>query len=63
MASSAPQDPSPQTSGDARPESAVNVPVYQFEQLSAGSSEVLIEHRGQRYRLRVTRNGGLILNK
>jgi len=36
---------------------------YSFDQLSRGSNEVLIEHRGQLYRLRRTRNGKLILNK
>ena len=34
-----------------------------FESLSAGSDEVIIHHQGQDYRLRRTRNGGLILNK
>lgn len=28
-----------------------------------GANEVVITHRGQIYRLRATRNGGLILNK
>lgn len=35
----------------------------QFTELAAGRNEVQIEHRGQVYRLRVTRNGKLILNK
>ncbi|MCA8983076.1 MAG: hemin uptake protein HemP [Planctomycetaceae bacterium] len=34
-----------------------------FQQLAAGASEVLVEHDGQVYRLRLTRNGKLILNK
>jgi hemin uptake protein HemP len=34
-----------------------------FEELARGAKEVLIEHHGQTYRLRATRNGGLILNK
>lgn len=33
------------------------------EELLAGSEEVLIEHEGQTYRLRVTRSGKLILHK
>ncbi|MEQ9409844.1 MAG: hemin uptake protein HemP [Fuerstiella sp.] len=34
-----------------------------FEELAGGQAEVIIEHKGQQYRLRTTRNGGLILNK
>ena len=34
-----------------------------FDELASGCGEVLILHHGQQYRLRVTRNGGLILNK
>lgn len=34
-----------------------------WETLSAGSKEIVIEHHGQKYRLRTTRKGGLILNK
>lgn len=34
-----------------------------FLDLAGGRTEVQIEHRGQIYRLRVTRNGKLILNK
>ena len=34
-----------------------------FDELASGGGEVLILHNGQQYRLRVTRNGGLILNK
>lgn len=63
MTSSTPQNSTPQSTGDVRPEPPANAQAYQFEQLSAGAQEVLIEHRGQQYRLRVTRNGGLILNK
>jgi hemin uptake protein HemP len=33
-----------------------------FEQLSGGHKEVVIEHDGKLYRLRLTRKGGLILN-
>jgi hemin uptake protein HemP len=33
------------------------------EQLFAGSRELLIEHAGERYILRCTRNGKLILTK
>ncbi|MFQ5734042.1 MAG: hemin uptake protein HemP, partial [Planctomycetaceae bacterium] len=34
-----------------------------FEQLSSGSKEVIIEQEGAQYRLRLTRNGKLILTK
>jgi hemin uptake protein HemP len=33
------------------------------EELLAGAQEVLIEHVGQSYRLRLTRSGKLILHK
>ncbi|MEO2013265.1 MAG: hemin uptake protein HemP [Fuerstiella sp.] len=33
-----------------------------FDQLSEGRKEVVIEHDGRLYRLRLTRKGGLILN-
>jgi hemin uptake protein HemP len=39
------------------------LPRVSFESLAQGRSEVLIEFRGQLYRLRATRNGKLILNK
>ena len=38
-------------------------PVVTFESMSSGQREVVIEYRGQQYRLRATRNGKLILNK
>ena len=44
-------------------DSANETPRVEFEEISRGSSEVVIEHDGQDYRLRVTRNGKLILNK
>ena len=34
-----------------------------FESLAQGANEVIIEHQGEEYRLRLTRNGRLILNK
>lgn len=34
-----------------------------FESLAHGANEVIIEHQGEEYRLRLTRNGRLILNK
>jgi hemin uptake protein HemP len=38
-------------------------PSYAAEQLFEGQREVHITHQGTRYRLRLTRSGGLILNK
>ena len=46
-------------SKDTQPE----LPRLSFDQLCDGRSEIIIEHQGQQYRLRTTRNGGLILNK
>ena len=40
-----------------------NVSVIASEQLFAGRSEIRVRHRGQEYRLRITRQGKLILTK
>ncbi|MBC7964357.1 MAG: hemin uptake protein HemP [Fuerstia sp.] len=37
--------------------------VVSFSQIAGGTTEVIIEHEGQQYRLRATRNGRLLLNK
>jgi len=37
--------------------------VVTFEAISQGLREITIEHQGQFYRLRITRNGKLILTK
>lgn len=37
--------------------------VVQFSDIACGTAEVVIEHEGQKYRLRATRNGRLLLNK
>jgi hemin uptake protein HemP len=37
--------------------------VVSFNQIAGGTTEVIIEHEGQQYRLRATRNGRLLLNK
>lgn len=39
------------------------LPSIRWEDISRGASEVKIQFRGQTYRLRVTKNGKLILNK
>lgn len=35
---------------------------FESADLFAGTDEVLIQHRGREYRLRITQNGKLILN-
>jgi hemin uptake protein HemP len=46
------------------PDVATNdLPIVAFESIASGQREVVIEYRGQQYRLRATRNGKLILNK
>jgi hemin uptake protein HemP len=47
---------------------AVNAPAVPLRRLTteallAGACEVILEHRGEHYRLRVTSNGKLILTK
>ena len=37
--------------------------VVMFHDIAGGTTEVIIEHEGQKYRLRATRNGRLLLNK
>lgn len=39
------------------------IPIVQFEKLAQGAKEVVVEFEEQQYRLRVTKNGKLILNK
>jgi len=34
-----------------------------FDEIAGGSTEVVIKHAGQTYRLRSTKNGRLLLNK
>ncbi len=52
-----PSDSDPATSKPVQRPSEVS-----FEELSKGRKEVVIEHEGKLYRLRLTRKGGLILN-
>lgn len=52
--------PPRQSSDPAPPKQAVPVP---SKDLLHGARELLIEHEGEIYRLRVTRNGKLILHK
>lgn len=46
---------------DAGPDEAS--PVVQAKSLFGDSREIVIEHDGERYRLRITRRGKLILQK
>ena len=50
-------DPSPARSESESPQ------VYESETLLKGGREILIRHHGEVYRLRLTRNDKLILNK
>ena len=45
------------------PPKAQHASHYTSNDLFKGQSEILIEHQGAEYRLRITRSGGLILNK
>lgn len=58
--------PTPPRSPSQLPDAAAptaDLPRVSFDDLAAGAKEVLIDHAGQVYRLRVTRNRKLILNK
>ncbi len=52
----------PARPGPERPRPA-GKPRVQAAALLAGSREVIIEHAGEEYRLRLTKNGKLILTK
>jgi hemin uptake protein HemP len=52
-----PQHPSECDTGDPLP------PSYSSMTLFRGQKEIVISHQGASYRLRITRTGGLILNK
>ncbi len=53
----------PQSRKQVGSSSAAPPRVVSFEDLADQNREVVIEYRGQQYRLRTTRHGGLILNK
>jgi len=55
--------PSQNDSDPADGQPAGQPPVIKSDQLLQGRSEVLIDHLGQIYRLRATRNGKLLLIK
>jgi len=45
------------------PPDARGVPLVETERLFGASQEIRIQHRGEEYRLRITRNQKLILTK
>lgn len=55
--------PSPPAAPRPVPATAPSQPVLRSEQLFGGAQEVLIEHRGAVYRLKLTSLGKLILTK
>ena len=59
---SGPDGPEEQASQVLAPDSQASLK-YTTCDLFKGQSEILIEHRGAKYRLRITKSGGLILNK
>jgi len=58
-----PQQPDPTDAKRVSDASAGPPRTVSFEALTEGRNEIVIQHNGQEYRLRATRNGGLILNK
>lgn len=58
-------DADPNDSGDPPPERlhVTGSKIIRFEQLARCGKEVWIEHEGQLYRLRTTRQGKLVLTK
>ncbi len=55
----------PEQPSDERPATpgAEDAAIVDFLELGHGAREILIRHDGQIYRLRLTKNGKLILNK
>jgi hemin uptake protein HemP len=62
LSGSAPRDSAPPGTLSNAPESAVPI-VVRSEALLRGQREILIVHSDDVYRLRITRNGKLILTK
>ncbi|HLN28185.1 MAG TPA: hemin uptake protein HemP [Gemmataceae bacterium] len=58
--SKTPKSAEPQTPAAPRPPS---IPIIDAQTLFCGGAEVWIEHKGVRYRLRITRRNKLILQK
>ena len=60
---SGPSDTSSDAARQAVPRRGQGPAVLEAETLFGGSREIVIVHAGQRYRLRITQNGKLILTK
>ena len=56
-------EPSAQKTGTAYEAEAQGEAVYSSRDLFRDKTEIRIEHQGELYRLRITRSGGLLLNK
>lgn len=56
-------DHAPDVPSEIPPDPSTPVRVYESAELLQGAKEVLIRHAGELYRLRLTRNGKLILQK
>jgi hemin uptake protein HemP len=62
--SSIPYPPSPERDQPPPPQPRPSeVPVVESDQLFDGRTEIRVLHRGEEYRLRITRQGKLILTK
>ena len=53
----------PQKTGTAFEAEVQGEAVYSSRDLVRDKTEIRIEHQGELYRLRITRSGGLLLNK
>lgn len=53
----------PQKAASAYEAEAQGESVYSSRDLFRDKTEIRIEHQGELYRLRITRSGGLLLNK
>ncbi|MGE3872844.1 MAG: hemin uptake protein HemP [Parvibaculaceae bacterium] len=56
-------EPAAQKTGTAYEAEAKGEAVYSSRDLFRDKTEIRIEHQGELYRLRITRSGGLLLNK
>lgn len=64
MINSPPHDPASRKSPAAyESETAKSEATYSSRDLFRDKTEIRIEHQGEMYRLRITRSGGLLLNK
>ena len=61
--SSIPYSPSPERDQSPAPQPRTEVPVVESDRLFDGRTEIRVRHRGEEYRLRITRQGKLILTK